>query len=102
MLNQKRILLYDVAWVLLWIVICGQPIVFWCSLWLLLPPTVCIALLSMCPVAGFLVTCWYALSRASRPGHTWRPIVPSRLPMAIPMPSMAEWNHTDTTCVPLS
>jgi hypothetical protein len=69
MLSQPCKWLDDVAWVLLWIVICGEPVVFWFSLWLLLPPTVCVALLSVCPVAGLLVTCWSALSRASRSGQ---------------------------------
>jgi len=103
MLNQSRTLLNDIAWVLMWIIICGEPIVFWSGLWLLLPPTVWVALLSVGPVAGFLVTCWSALSRASRPRRTQRPtIVPSRLPMATPGPLMAEWKHTDSTYVPLS
>jgi hypothetical protein len=102
MLNNIRILLSHIVWTLLWVVICGEPIVFWFSLWLLLPPIVCVALLSVGPVAGFLVTCWYTLSRHRRAGHTWHPIVPSRLPMATPVPLMAEWNHTDPTCVPLS
>jgi hypothetical protein len=95
-------LLDDISWILLWIVICCEPIVFWVSLWLLLPSIVCVALLSVGPAAGFLVTCWYGLSRHSRLGHMWRPIVSSRLPRATSVPLMTEWNHTDPTYVSLS
>ena len=103
MLNQSRILFNDMAWVLLWIIICSTPIVFWSGLWLLLPPTVWVAVLSVGPVAGCLVTCWSTLSRASRPRRTQPPtIVPPRLPMATPVPLMAEWSRTVSTYVPLS